>query len=46
VIDPELDGVSGVYFDGLDEATADPQAYDKDARIRLWELSERHCGLR
>jgi NAD(P)-dependent dehydrogenase (short-subunit alcohol dehydrogenase family) len=46
VIDPELDGASGVYFDGLHEATADPQAYDKDARVRLWELSERLCGLR
>jgi NAD(P)-dependent dehydrogenase (short-subunit alcohol dehydrogenase family) len=45
VIDPELDGVSGVYFNGLEEATADPQAYDADARRRLWELSERLCAL-
>jgi NAD(P)-dependent dehydrogenase (short-subunit alcohol dehydrogenase family) len=45
VIDPELDGVSGVYFDGLEEASADPQAYDKDTRVRLWDLSERLCGL-
>jgi NAD(P)-dependent dehydrogenase (short-subunit alcohol dehydrogenase family) len=45
VIDPHLDGISGVYFDGLEEATADPQAYDKSARVRLWELSERLCGL-
>ncbi len=46
VIDPELDGVSGVYFDGLEEAAADPQAYDKEARVRLWELSERLCRWR
>lgn len=46
VIDPDLDGVSGVYFDGIEEAAADPQAYEKDARVRLWELSERLCGLR
>jgi NAD(P)-dependent dehydrogenase (short-subunit alcohol dehydrogenase family) len=46
VIEPELDGVSGVYFDGLEEATADPQAYDADARRRLWDLSEDLCGLR
>jgi NAD(P)-dependent dehydrogenase (short-subunit alcohol dehydrogenase family) len=46
VIDPELDGVSGVYFDGTSEAVADPQAYDPEARRRLWELSERLCGLR
>jgi NAD(P)-dependent dehydrogenase (short-subunit alcohol dehydrogenase family) len=45
VIDPELDGVSGAYFDGLEEASADPQAYDKEARVRLWELSERLCRL-
>jgi NAD(P)-dependent dehydrogenase (short-subunit alcohol dehydrogenase family) len=45
VIDPELDGVSGVYFDGVNEAAADPQAYDALARRRLWELSERLCGL-
>jgi NAD(P)-dependent dehydrogenase (short-subunit alcohol dehydrogenase family) len=46
VIDPQLDSVSGLYFDGLEEATADPQAYDADARRRLWDLSERLCGMR
>jgi len=45
VIDPELDGVSGVYFDHFNEAAADPEAYDPRARRRLWELSERLCGL-
>ena len=45
VIDPELEGVSGAYYDGLEEATADPQVHDADARRRLWELSERLCGL-
>jgi len=40
VVDPELDGVSGRYFDGLSEARALPQAYDPDARRRLRELSE------
>jgi hypothetical protein len=46
VIYPQLDSVSGLYFDGLEEATADPQAYDADARRRLWDLSERLCGMR
>jgi NAD(P)-dependent dehydrogenase (short-subunit alcohol dehydrogenase family) len=41
VADPTLDGVSGRYFDGLEEAHAHPQAYDAHARRRLWELSER-----
>jgi len=44
VVDPELDGVSGRYFDGLEESSADPQAYDPAARRRLWELSERLTG--
>jgi NAD(P)-dependent dehydrogenase (short-subunit alcohol dehydrogenase family) len=45
IVDPALDGVSGRYFDGLREAPAHPQAYDPDARRRLWELSERLTGL-
>jgi NAD(P)-dependent dehydrogenase (short-subunit alcohol dehydrogenase family) len=41
VEDPTLDGVSGRFFDGLRESAAHPQAYDAEARRRLWELSER-----
>jgi NAD(P)-dependent dehydrogenase (short-subunit alcohol dehydrogenase family) len=41
VDDPEVEGVSGVYFNGRREEAADPQAYDEDARRRLRELSER-----
>jgi NAD(P)-dependent dehydrogenase (short-subunit alcohol dehydrogenase family) len=37
---PELDGVSGAYFNGQSEARADPQAYDPDARRALREASE------
>ena len=40
VIDPKLDGVTGRYFDGLRESSAHAQAYDPEARRRLWELSE------
>lgn len=39
-IAPELDGVSGRYFDRLQEARAHQQAYDPEARDRLWRLSE------
>ena len=46
VADPELHGVSGDYFDQLEEATAEAQAYDADARRRLWELSEELVGER
>jgi NAD(P)-dependent dehydrogenase (short-subunit alcohol dehydrogenase family) len=39
--DPDLDGVSGRYFDRQREAAALGQAYDEQARARLRELSER-----
>jgi NAD(P)-dependent dehydrogenase (short-subunit alcohol dehydrogenase family) len=44
VADPELDGVTGLYFNGLQEAAAEGQAYDDGARRRLRELSERLVG--
>jgi NAD(P)-dependent dehydrogenase (short-subunit alcohol dehydrogenase family) len=45
VASPELEGVSGRYVDGLQESSADAQAYDDAARARLWQLSERLCGV-
>jgi len=36
----ELDGVTGRYFFGEDEADAQAQAYDADARARLRRLAE------
>jgi NAD(P)-dependent dehydrogenase (short-subunit alcohol dehydrogenase family) len=44
VEDPELDGVTGKYFNGLREAAPHPQANDPEARRRLRELSERICA--
>jgi NAD(P)-dependent dehydrogenase (short-subunit alcohol dehydrogenase family) len=41
---PELEGVTGCYFDGTREARANRQAYDAEARKRLWALSEELCG--
>jgi len=41
---PELEGVSGRYFDRLDDAAANAQAYDADARGRLWRLSAALTG--
>jgi NAD(P)-dependent dehydrogenase (short-subunit alcohol dehydrogenase family) len=40
VADPALDGVTGRFYNGLREATPDPQASDAQARRRLWDLSE------
>lgn len=46
VADPELDGVSGRYFERTSESRANDQAYDPDARRRLWNLSEELTGVR
>jgi NAD(P)-dependent dehydrogenase (short-subunit alcohol dehydrogenase family) len=43
-VDPEVDGVSGRYFEGLRESRANAQAYDPEARRRLWGLSEQLTG--
>ena len=43
-VSPELEGVTGRYFDGQREARANRQAYDAGARKRLWVLSEELCG--
>jgi NAD(P)-dependent dehydrogenase (short-subunit alcohol dehydrogenase family) len=39
-ISPELEGVTGRYFDRLREARPNNQADDAEARRRLWRLSE------
>ena len=41
---PDVEGVTGRYFDGHYEARANRQAYDPAARKRLWALSEDLCG--
>jgi len=42
---PELASKTGLYFDGLREARANPQAYDADARARLRALSLALVGV-
>jgi hypothetical protein len=44
-VSPTLDGKSGLYFNVLREARADPQAYDAEARRRLHVLSLKLVGL-
>jgi NAD(P)-dependent dehydrogenase (short-subunit alcohol dehydrogenase family) len=45
VADPELNEVTGSYFERKRDALAHPQAYDDDARRRLRELSAGLVGL-
>ncbi len=42
---PELDQISGRYFNGLREVRAESQAYDRQARHQLRQLSEQLTGL-
>ena len=42
--DPELDGVSGRFFNQTRESGVDDQAYDADARKRLWDLCTQLAG--
>ncbi len=44
-VSPDLEGRSGLYFDGLRTSRAAPQAYDADARRRLRTLSFELTGL-
>ena len=45
VTDPDLDGVTGRYFNGRRPAEPHAQANDAEARRRLRELSDRLCAL-
>lgn len=45
VASDKVAGKSGLFFNGLDEARANDQAYDANARRRLSELSRRLTGL-
>jgi NAD(P)-dependent dehydrogenase (short-subunit alcohol dehydrogenase family) len=42
----DVDGVTGRYFNRQVESPADDQAYDVDARRRLWDLSAELTGER
>ncbi len=44
VTSPELEDVTGRFFDRQREAEAHPQAYDHEARRRLWDLSTQLTG--
>jgi NAD(P)-dependent dehydrogenase (short-subunit alcohol dehydrogenase family) len=39
-VDPELDGVTGVFYDRENQAAPDPWAEDPENQDRLWRVSE------
>ena len=46
IIDHELDGVTGKFYDRTRESTALPDAYDGVIAARLWAISENLTGRR
>lgn len=45
-IGEDVEGVTGTFFDRLEEAGVQEQAYDEGARRRLWDLSLELTGAR
>ena len=43
---PEVEGVSGKYFDKCRPVRTTPASYDQTAQRRLWEISEELTELR
>lgn len=44
-VSPDVAGTTGVYFNQLEQAPAHDQAYDEEARTKLWALSMELTGL-
>ncbi|MEJ2251819.1 MAG: SDR family oxidoreductase [Candidatus Lokiarchaeota archaeon] len=42
---PDLNGITGKYFDVMEESKAIKQAYDIEAREKLWSISKKFTGL-
>jgi NAD(P)-dependent dehydrogenase (short-subunit alcohol dehydrogenase family) len=44
-VSPEVEGMTGGYFEKCRPAKASPLAEDREAARRLWDISARICGL-
>lgn len=42
---PDLEGVTGKFFDRMEEATSSPESHDLTIAGRLWEVSEKLTNL-
>ena len=43
---PEVQGVTGKYFDKCKTKESAPLAHDKQLQKELWQVSERLCNLK
>lgn len=42
---PEVEGVTGKYFARSKETPSNAESRDREIALRLWDLSERQCGI-
>ncbi|MCF8303572.1 MAG: SDR family oxidoreductase [Bacteroidales bacterium] len=42
---PQVENITGKYFDNKHETAPAREVHDKEKRKKLWELSEKWCGL-
>ena len=42
---PAVEGVTGAYFAACRETPSSAASHDRDAAARLWDVSERLCGI-
>ena len=42
---PAVEGVTGKYFARSKEAQSNAESHDREIALRLWEVSERMCGI-
>ena len=40
ILNPDLDGVTGKYFDGFDQGNSSPESHDKRKALELWNESK------
>jgi light-dependent protochlorophyllide reductase len=45
VLNPDLDGVTGKYFDGFERGSSSPESHDERKAVELWDASKILAGL-
>ncbi len=45
ILNPDLDGVTGEYFDGFNRGNSSPESHDKRKAMELWDESKILVGL-
>lgn len=46
ILNPDLDGVTGKYFDGFVRGNSSPESHDERKAVELWDESKVLVGLK